>query len=146
MITDKNYRLTDKNYRNIRILLLLHACCPSLDGRVEGDKIDHYYHDWTDYKMWQGSLPHNKHWNQFRKRQYDVSFPKYALCYYRIVCTAFWVAKKKLDAKNVKKLLKIRFFSISTNHEKLASWIVRIRTNLIEGVRSIISAKEIHVQ
>ena len=36
----------------------------SLDYRVQSDKIDHYdedyhyYHDSTDYKMWQGSLQH----------------------------------------------------------------------------------------
>ena len=50
--------------------MLLHAYCPSLDIRVPGDKIDDYdyndddevyhYHDWTDSKMWQGSLPHKK--------------------------------------------------------------------------------------
>ena len=43
--------------------MLLHANCSSLDDRVPGDKIDDYvddevYDDSTDFKMWQGSLPH----------------------------------------------------------------------------------------
>ena len=45
--------------------MLLHANCSSLDDRVPGDKIDDYvddevYDDSTDFKMWQGSLPHKK--------------------------------------------------------------------------------------
>ena len=43
-------------------MLLLPYCSP-VDNRVPVDKIDHYdyhYHDSTDSKMWQGSLPHKK--------------------------------------------------------------------------------------
>ena len=48
-----------------------HASCPSPDDRVPGDKIDdgddydydydEDYHDSTNFKMWQGSLPHKKY-------------------------------------------------------------------------------------
>ena len=44
---------------------MLIAYCPP-DDRVPGDKIDHddyiyhYYDDHTEFKMWQGSLPHKK--------------------------------------------------------------------------------------
>ena len=49
--------------------MLLNASCPSPHDRVPSDKIDddddHYIYDYydddhTDFKMWQGSLPHKK--------------------------------------------------------------------------------------
>ena len=44
----------------------------SLEVRVQGDNIDPYvdgYHDSTDYKMWQDTLPHKKVTQDHRRPQ-----------------------------------------------------------------------------
>ena len=53
--------------RRSKTLKLLHVHCSPPDDRVPGDKIDDYeddyhyhYHDSTESKMWQDSLPHKK--------------------------------------------------------------------------------------